>query len=563
MVRRFTLTELLITIVILVILLSVGMKGIRETRSATLARMGTLEMKQAVQKGYQFALFNEVPSVIQITKEDLGAEKGAIQATQGFAMNGYFTLDNGILDSGATPGFFTNNAREKLGSLQAFDNNGDPDLGALVNMGAGSESAITSGLTGQALNLAFDDGNTSDDSIRTSFNLSPAGGPVHIDMWVYNIDKPDNDPNNDGVGHGTIFSVDGFEARVEGGRLNFWAVKQESAHAEPMAPEEGEEWITQTSKVWKWWWTDIDPSVTQWNKLGVTFTTDDMLISWNGNPVEPENQELDVLQGYKRRYDYLPGGNVWSAEYEFSSNPGYPNTNKPLTFPRQSVQSAGNNLEYGVVDNIGTYDLASGPVVMNDMRGGYYELLDEGFQEIDNVTIVLNPRGEVVSPNYTFLRYVHANGAPTPLLEISGAWAGSSWLTELYDGNTSITVPYTADPGADVSMVLSTGTFSAYCTHGWQCSLNYDKWPTRSPEMISYRNLAFNEGAGTMTFDIINRNDNNGYLTKSGLTHLEQKHNIAQHNTGHTLNLNVSYFQIEQEDTKSFVEFRQNTKPKW
>ena len=105
---RFTLTELLITIVILVVLLSVGMRGTREIRSATLTRMGTMEMKQAVQKGYQFSLFNEVPSVIKITKEDTGSAKGAIQATQGFAMNGYFTLDNGVLDNGAVVGGFTN-----------------------------------------------------------------------------------------------------------------------------------------------------------------------------------------------------------------------------------------------------------------------------------------------------------------------------------------------------------------------------------------------------------------------------------------------------------------------
>lgn len=556
--ERFTLTELLMTIVILVTLLALGMRGIREMRSAALARMGITEMKTAVQKAYLFSLFNELPSTIQITKEDVGFAKGAILASQNFSQNGYFTLENRDQQGGGGDWFFTNNSRNHSGRLQ----------GAFGSLADSDHWFNTTGYTGRGINLAHDDGNSSDDSLQTSFPLSPTAGPAHVDMWLYNIDKEDTDVDNNGVGHGVIFRLSNFEARMEGNRLNFYHTKTENKQIPVTDPEVDKSYISATSEVRKWWWTNVDPSEESWNKLGVSFMPSDIIVTWNGVPLELFPEEVEIREGSKMTYlgpGLGPSGNGWTDPYDFKANPNFPRTNNPIVIPRSSARSAGNNLEFGVVDNISTYDLAAGAAVKNDPKGGHYFLVNQDYEEVDSLTIELNKRGEVISPNFAFLQYIplgEEDALETMLVrgQVSHDFHSEG---ETSTGNVFTIENLTFDPpelANDTTIVPTSGWFLMKCGFPNRCDgSGYNpaqpwRGARRQGEWIVYENLVFNADNSAADFTLIRRRAD-GRITHLGGSH--SNHHSRRYNP------EISFPYVVPGSVKNYVIFRAGSKPQW
>jgi hypothetical protein len=520
---RFTLTELMMTIVVIVILLSLGMRGVREIRSAALARLGVVEMKQAVQKAYQFSLFNEIPSTIRVTKESTGMAKGAIQATQGFAMNGYFTLDNGTV--GQNPGSYENNSREKPGELSGAD--------ALT-----TSDDIATGLVGNALDL------TEGDSMATSFKMSEAGDPVHITMWMHGVDFEDLYPANELEGYAVIWSMGSFEARVQTNRLYFVHKNVEfDGENAPAGAAVGSTWVSKLGETWNEWWTDIDPSESKWNKLGVTILPNTAPgVTWNGIPIQMENKKTEKTPGTKKKVG--ASGNSIDKDPYYPGQ-GFPSTAHTLSFPRA--------LEAGKIDNIGTYDLGNGPAVFSDPKAGYYSIVDENYDEVKELTITLNEKGEVTTPNYAFIEYVpNSEGESLVSVEISGridkgtATEGFSFKT---DGNTiEMDLTELSPAEFDMNEMPSSGLMFVDCVNVGGCPAKDDG------EWIQYSLLGYNENTKVLTINITNRNS----------TSLANQHDGA-HNSNHgRYDWSIPPFpDIIVENVDTYVEFIKGKKPTW
>jgi prepilin-type N-terminal cleavage/methylation domain-containing protein len=72
----FTLTELLVVMAVIVIVLGVGVGGLREMRSLALTQMGAAEMRMAAKATYKSAVQGKVPTALTLLTKGTGAAQG-------------------------------------------------------------------------------------------------------------------------------------------------------------------------------------------------------------------------------------------------------------------------------------------------------------------------------------------------------------------------------------------------------------------------------------------------------------------------------------------------------
>lgn len=79
--KAFTLTELLVVMTIIVIVLGVGVSGLRDIRGTALTTMGASEMTAKVKSAYKSAVRNKVPTAITLVVKDAGIAQGYLMAS--------------------------------------------------------------------------------------------------------------------------------------------------------------------------------------------------------------------------------------------------------------------------------------------------------------------------------------------------------------------------------------------------------------------------------------------------------------------------------------------------
>ena len=98
--RCFTLVELLVVMAIIVIVLGVGVSGLREMRGAALTQMGASEMKMAAKSAYKSAVRNKIPSAVTLVVKADGVSQGYLMAGTG-GLTSYCGFDQGASTTGA------------------------------------------------------------------------------------------------------------------------------------------------------------------------------------------------------------------------------------------------------------------------------------------------------------------------------------------------------------------------------------------------------------------------------------------------------------------------------
>jgi hypothetical protein len=94
--------------------------------------------------------------------------------------------------------------------------------------------------------------------------------------------------------------------------------------------------------------------------------------------------------------------------------------------------------------------------------------------------------------------------------------------------------------GLDSSIGPSTGYFQTTCSHDWHCRLNYDQWPTKGIELISYRDLSIDTDNEEITFNLVARQADGRMLYR--FPQLPAMHVHTQHNDSHLLYLKFSFW---------------------
>lgn len=96
--QHFTLTELMVVITIIVILLGIGVRGFRETRSTAISQVETANLKMQVQKAIDAARANATAGVVVVKAKAPGLAQTAMFAGEG-GLRGYYSFNNMKKDS--------------------------------------------------------------------------------------------------------------------------------------------------------------------------------------------------------------------------------------------------------------------------------------------------------------------------------------------------------------------------------------------------------------------------------------------------------------------------------